>query len=67
MDKQSILINGVRATVSYDSELRMLRGEFVGLNGGADFYAEHLEALIKEGQTSLKVFLNMCEEEDIAP
>lgn len=67
MDKQSILINEARATVSYDPELRMLRGEFVGLNGGADFYAENLEALIKEGQTSLKVFLNMCEEEGIAP
>ncbi|EOZ6716748.1 hypothetical protein ACQVDA_000429 [Yersinia enterocolitica] len=27
------------ATITFDIELKMLRGEFIGLNGGADFYA----------------------------
>ncbi|WKL41431.1 type II toxin-antitoxin system HicB family antitoxin [Sinorhizobium meliloti] len=33
-------INGEKAVVAFDPEIQMLRGEFVGLNGGADFYAE---------------------------
>nr|WP_320189723.1 type II toxin-antitoxin system HicB family antitoxin [uncultured Desulfobacter sp.] len=43
------------------------RGEFVGLNGGADFDAANMEELKKEGKISLKVFLEMCEEEGINP
>lgn len=38
----------------------MLRGEFVGLNGGADFYAESVHDLIEEGRKSLAVYLEMC-------
>lgn len=34
----------------------MFRGEFVGLNGGADFYAKDIDSLHKEGEISLKVF-----------
>ena len=30
-------INGYRAVVQYDPEIDMFRGEFIGLNGGADF------------------------------
>ncbi len=32
-------INGVKAVISYDSDIDLFRGEFIGLNGGADFYA----------------------------
>ena len=39
----------------------MFRGEFTGLNGGADFYADSVEALRKEGQISLNIFLEECD------
>ena len=60
-------ISGYRAIITYDPEIEMFRGEFVGLNGGADFYASDIESLKKEGAISLKVFLEMCEEEGIDP
>lgn len=60
-------INGYRAVVSFDPEIQMFRGEFLGLNGGADFYADTVVMLKKEGATSLKVFLEMCEESGIEP
>lgn len=44
----------------------MLRGEFIELNGGADFYANSLAALIAEGERSLAVFLEVCRESGIA-
>ena len=43
----------------------MFRGEFVSLNGGADFYAKDVEGLFREGEISLKVFLEACEEDDV--
>lgn len=58
---------GYKAVISYDSELEMFRGEFVGLNGGADFYATDIEGLKKEGQISLRVFLETCKEKGISP
>jgi predicted HicB family RNase H-like nuclease len=60
-------IDGYKAVIQYDPVLDTFRGEFIGLNGGADFYASTLEELKKEGGISLKVFLEMCEEEGINP
>lgn len=60
-------INGYSAVVTYDPDIELFRGEFVGLNGGADFYADNINDLKKEGEISLKVFLKMCEEESIEP
>jgi len=62
-----IEIEGQKAVVSLDPELGLLRGEFLGLNGGADFYADSIERLRQEGATSLKVFLDMCTEKGISP
>ncbi len=59
--------NTYKALISYDSEIEMFRGEFIGLNGGADFYADNIHDLRKEGETSLNVFLDMCKEEGISP
>ncbi len=59
-------IDGYRAVIQYDSEIAMLRGEFIELNGGADFYASDLTSLREEGRRSLKVFLQMCEEDHVA-
>jgi len=59
--------DGYKAVINYDPELEMFRGEFVGINGGADFYATDIAGLKKEGAISLNVFLDMCKEKDIAP
>ena len=40
---------------------------FVGLNGGADFYADSVEGLHKEGEASLKTFLAVCQEQGLEP
>ncbi len=45
----------------------MFRGEFVDLNGGADFYGTNIEELRNEGRISLRVFLDMCTEKGIEP
>ena len=58
---------GYKAVISYDPEIEMFRGEFVGLNGGADFYANSPESLKREGKTSLDVFLRMCQEDGVPP
>ena len=60
-------INGYRAVIAYDPDIEMFRGEFTGLNGGADFYAKDIEVLKSEGALSLKVFLDMCAEDGIEP
>jgi predicted HicB family RNase H-like nuclease len=60
-------INGVKAVIVFDPEINMFRGEFVGLNGGADFYSTDIDGLRREGETSLKVFLDMCAEEGASP
>jgi predicted HicB family RNase H-like nuclease len=65
--KNVIEIDGHKAVVAFDPELRMLRGEFLGLNGGADFVAEDVEGLFREGRISLKVFLDMCAEKGVSP
>lgn len=62
-----IEINGFRALVQYDPEINMLRGEFIGVNGGADFYAKDIDGLRREGEISLKVFLDMCREDGVEP
>jgi len=63
----TMIINGQKATISYDENMDMFRGEFVGLNGGADFYASDIAGLHHEGETSLNVFLDMCSEDGVEP
>lgn len=60
-------IDGYNAIIKYDPVIDKFRGEFVGLNGGADFYATNIEALRKEGKISLKIFLDLCKEEGLNP
>ena len=56
---------GYKAVISYDPELEMFRGEFVGLNGGADFYSSDLAGLKREGKISLDTFLAVCREKNL--
>ena len=65
--KNVIDVDGHKAVVSLDPEIGMIRGEFLGLSGGADFYARSVDDLIVEGRKSLKVFLEMCAEKGIPP
>ena len=65
--KNVMEINGHKAIIQYDPETELLRGEFIGLNGGADFYADNVADLHKEGATSLQVFLAVCAEQGIEP
>lgn len=63
----TMTINGYQAVISYDPDIQMFRGEFVGLNGGADFYAKDVDGLRHEGETSLRVFLEACAEDGVDP
>ena len=65
--KNVMELNGYRAIIQFDPDIDMFRGEFVGLNGGADFYAQDIAGLKTEGEASLKVFLAMCREDGVEP
>ena len=68
MNKLNVLkIDGHPAVISYDPDIEMFRGEFVGLNGGADFYATNVRDLKTEGARSLREFLSVCKERGIEP
>ena len=60
-------IDGYKAKIEYDSELEQFRGEILGLNGSADFYGTSPTTLKREFRKSLKVFLEVCEENGISP
>ena len=60
-------IGGYSAVISYADDLDMLRGDFVGLNGGANFYAADIDGLRHEGQISLDIFLESCCKDGIEP
>ena len=62
-----IKINDVNAFIQYDPDIDMFRGEFIGLNGSADFYADNIKILKQEGEISLKVFMEMCKEDKVEP
>lgn len=65
--KNMLDIDGHKAVVSFDPDMELLRGEFLGLSGGADFYARDVEGLTKEEKKSLKAYLDMCAEKGIEP
>jgi predicted HicB family RNase H-like nuclease len=63
----TMTINGYQAVIAFDPEIQMFRGEFVGLNGGADFYATDVDGLRREGEISLRLFLEACEKRGVEP
>lgn len=60
-------ISGFEATIVFEPETKLFRGQFSDLNGGADFYAADVKTLRREGTISLKVFLDMCREDGVEP
>jgi len=65
--KNIMEIDGHKAVVAFDPDIAMFRGEFLGLSGSADFYATDVEGLLREGRTSLRVYLQACQERGITP
>jgi predicted HicB family RNase H-like nuclease len=65
--KNILDIDGCKAVISLDPDIGLFRGEFLGLSGGADFYAKDLEGLIEEGRASLKVYLEDCATRGLEP
>ena len=65
--KNVMEINGYKALIAFDPETNQFRGEFIDVNGGADFYAADVKSLHREGEISLKVFLDMCREDGVEP
>lgn len=66
MDSEMV-IDGHRTVLRFDRSLGLFHGEFVGLNGGADFYADSIEGLRREGRISLQEFLAVARENGIEP
>ena len=62
-----MIIDGQKAVVAFDPEIGMFRGEFTGLSGGADFYAEDVAGLRREGAFSLRVYLDACAKNGTEP
>ncbi|NDD13056.1 MAG: type II toxin-antitoxin system HicB family antitoxin [Betaproteobacteria bacterium] len=60
-------VNGYQATIEFDPELDLFRGEILGLNGGADFYGKSPKELRAEFKRSLQTFLDVCAEKEIEP
>lgn len=60
-----LTLQGYSAVIFFDPDIGMFRGEFVGLNGGADFYAKDLDRLRQEGELSLRIFLDSCAEDGV--
>ena len=60
-------VDGFHATIEFDPELDMFRGEILGLNGGADFYGKNPKELRMEFKRSLQTFLEVCAEKGIEP
>ena len=57
--RNTISIDGYRAVIQYDPDIKMFRGEFLDLNGGADFYARDRNDLKREGKNPLQ-FSSRC-------
>ena len=60
-------VDGYPAKLDYDEELDQIRGEILGLSGGADFNGSSAEELRRESKKSLDVFLEVCKEQGIEP
>lgn len=65
--KNVITINNHTAVVVFNPETEMFRGEFMNLNGSADFYASSIQELHQEGETLLNTFLKVCKDLSIKP
>ncbi|HAT2783259.1 TPA: type II toxin-antitoxin system HicB family antitoxin [Citrobacter koseri] len=63
----SIDIAGQPAVISYVPELNAFRGKFLGLSGYCDFVSDSIQGLQKEGEISLREYLEDCSAAGIEP
>jgi len=52
-DNIMLFDDGHKAVISYDSDLDMFRGDFIGMEG-AVFYGDSIESLRNDGEESLR-------------
>jgi predicted HicB family RNase H-like nuclease len=62
-----MMFDGFKAMICFVPDMQMFRGEFIDLNGGADFYAPDVEGLEREGKISLATFLDACKRNGMSP
>ena len=55
------------ASVVFDPDEDMFRGEVINTASHIDFYADSVEGLKEEFTTSIRVYLDFCEERGIKP
>lgn len=55
------------AVISYVPELGMFRGKFLGLSGYCDFVSDSIQGLTKEGEISLREYLEDCSATGVEP
>jgi len=71
MSKNTLLntmdIAGQPAVITYIPEINMFRGRFVGLSGYCDFVSDSIQGLHKEGEISLREWIEDCRSEGIDP
>jgi predicted HicB family RNase H-like nuclease len=60
-------IAGQPAIISYVPEIGMFRGKFLGLSGYCDFISDSIQGLHKEGEISLREYLEDCSTNGIEP
>jgi len=65
--QNTITINNRTAVITFDLETEMFRGEFINLNGSADFFSSSVQELFREGEISLNTFHEVCKEQGIEP
>ncbi|KFB99674.1 hypothetical protein GTGU_04113 [Trabulsiella guamensis ATCC 49490] len=63
----TIEIAGQSAVISYVPELNAFRGRFLGLTGYCDFVSDSIQGLHKEGEISLREYLDDCRSANITP
>src|SRR5450830_360589 len=60
-------VDGFHATIEFDSDLDLFRGEILGLNGGADFYGKNPKELRTESNVHFKSFSKYVPRRELNP
>lgn len=63
----TMIIAELPALITYVPEIGMFRGKFLGLSGYCDFVSDSIQGLQREGEISLREYLEDCREAGIDP
>lgn len=55
----TMTINGCHVVIAFDPDIQMFLGEFIGLNGGADFYVKDVDGLRRGWRRSAQALFCM--------